>query len=319
MLQPSKRIVGRRGFTLVEMLVVVAIIGILVSLTAVAVFRLIGTQQSSNTKTELTRLETEFQKEYRSAADKIRKEPIPTPGSVMGNVYYNTVLPMAGGDRLRAQVIWTKLRLKQTFPNNFNEALNPAPMPPLSYYKNTLTVVGYTTANTTTPQPWESSACLLLALQRGEDGAGVSPETLGINSFIANYATPNGQSIQGLVDGWHNPIQFCRWPVNSTVLNPGGAAQSGDKNDPDDPSGLLVSTTWQTAPGNPNGYTQFQTYCHPVPMHTAGQEATTYRIYPLIASPGPDGQLGLNPITFQTTNAAQAADNLYPTLAPPPQ
>ena len=50
--RPSRR---RPGFTLIELLVVVAIIAVLVSLTAVGVFRLIGTQQTSNTTSELTR------------------------------------------------------------------------------------------------------------------------------------------------------------------------------------------------------------------------------------------------------------------------
>ena len=311
-----RRTSRRRAFTLVEMLVVIAIIGILVSLAGVAVFRLIGTQQTSNTRSELTRLETEFQKQYRAAADNYRKEPIPTPGSAMGNVYYNTVLPMAGNDRLRAQVIWTKLRLKQTFPNNFNEALNPAPMPSLPYYQNTLSLLGYTAANTTSPQPWESSACLLLALERSTDGNGVSPETLGVNSFISNFATPSGQTIQGLVDGWHTPLAFCRWPVNSVVLNPSGP-QPGDKNDPDDPSGLLVSTSWQNTP-YPNmpsitDLAAFMQFCHPVPQHTAGQEATTFRIYPLIVSAGPDNKLGLDKdvnaltYTFATLPAPQGA------------
>ena len=82
------------------------------------------------------------------------------------------MLPIAGNDRLRAKVIWTKLRLKQAFPNNFNEALNPAPLKPLPYYVNALGALGFTAANTgaANPQNFESSACLLLALQHSEDG-----------------------------------------------------------------------------------------------------------------------------------------------------
>ena len=62
-------------------------------------------------------------------ADPAVKQPL-------GNVYYTIVLPMADGDPNTARVIWVKLRLKQTFPNNFFEALNPAPMPPLGLYQN---------------------------------------------------------------------------------------------------------------------------------------------------------------------------------------
>ena len=349
----------RPSFTLVEMLVVIAIIAVLVSLTAAAVFRLIFTQQSANTKSELSRLEGELVKQYRAAADKFRdpkREPLPPPpGSPLAGAYNYVLTSMANNDPNVARVIWVKLRLKQTFPNNINEALNPAPMPPLSTYSNQLSLLGYTTNNTTAPQPWESSACLLMALQRGEDGGGVTPEVLGPSSFIHNFPAPTG-TIPALVDGWGNPLRFCRWPVGSPVLNPNGQPQAGDNNDPTDPSGLLVSPTWQQT----NGYSLFQQYCHPVPQHAAGTQATTYRIYPLIASAGPDGVLGLdkepfaagipavlspaqiimaqqqalnglatgNPPTLSLspplsyyfsplpTGGSYAADDLYPTLAP---
>ena len=49
---------------------------------------------------------------------------------------------MAGNDPNRARVIWVKLRLKQTFPDTFNEALNPVPMPPLPYYQSVLGAAG---------------------------------------------------------------------------------------------------------------------------------------------------------------------------------
>ena len=313
----------RRGFTLVELLVVILIISVLVSLTAVGVFRLMGAQQNANTKSELTRVEDEFLKIYRAEVDKISKETGPQT---------NFVLTQAGGDAGRAKVIYIKLRLAQTFPQTFAEAISPpAPLQADPYYhsvQNTgvLDLAGYNATNTTTPQPWESSALLLLALQRGVDGNGVKPEDLGVSSFVHNYPTPNGGTIQGLVDGWGNPLRFCRWPVYSTQLNPGGQPQAGDNNDPVDPSGLLESTSWQQTAG----YTWFVQTCHPVPQHPAGQAATSYRVYPLIVSAGPDGKLGLDkepppptppPLSYYfatlpaNQGGAAAADNLYPTLA----
>ncbi len=350
----NRNVRRRRGFTLVELLVVIAIISILVSLTAVTVFQLIGNQQGNNTKSELSRLETELQKEYRAAADKFQKEPIPPPNpsdpNNIGNVYYTVIAPPPPAvgmatvngqvDQNVARVIWVKFRLKQTFPNNFYEALNPTPMPPLGLYQNQLSLLGYTAANTVSPQQWESSACLVMALGRAEDGAGVKPETLGLNSFIHSFPTPSGGTIPALVDGWGQPLAFCRWPCYSPVLNPNSQPLSGDKNDPVDPSGLLVSTTWQST----GGYATFQTYCHPVPAHAAGTEAMTYRLFPLIASEGPDKVLGLDkeplalplakpptlgpaPVTYYfgplpanqnlpAPNPTYSFDDLYPTLAP---
>jgi prepilin-type N-terminal cleavage/methylation domain-containing protein len=318
MTQARKRADRRRpGFTLIEMLVVVAIISVLVSLTAVAVFRLIGTQQTANTNSELSKLQDELNQRFRAFEDKVSKEAIPS-GGVYYSVVYNpqTGAGMAGGDAnaaQRAQVIWRKLRLKQVFPQTFNEALNPAPMPPLPYYQNTLTTWGYTTANTTTPQPWESSVLLLLALQRGEDGNSLKVEDLGVASFIGSFGpSPNGQMMPGLLDGWRHALVFSRWPVNSTVLNPGGLPQAKNNNDASDPTGLLQSTTWQGT----GGYALFQQYCHAVPPHAANTEATSYRIFPMVASAGPDGKLGLNPFTFAVTAPNDAADNLYPNLFP---
>ncbi len=87
MTRTTKRSARRAGFTMVEMLVVVTIIAILLSLTTAAVLQVIGNQQTVNTQTELTRLEGDLVRAYRSAADKFRKEPIPTSGA-MNTAYY---------------------------------------------------------------------------------------------------------------------------------------------------------------------------------------------------------------------------------------
>ena len=307
----------RPGFTLIELLVVIAIIGILILLTASAVFRLIGTQQGANTKSELSRLEGELQKQYRAATDRFAGEPIPDTGPYVNAAAVVKSMATVNGIYKRdlAQVIWVKLRLKQTFPNTFNEALNPYPMPANTNYANQLGLLGYNTANTTNPQPWESSACLLMALGRSEDGGGVRPEDIGVNSFIHDFGpTPSGGTVKGLIDGWGQPLAFCRWPVNSVVLNPpNGQPLSKANNDAVDPSGCLESQAWQSS----GGYTLFLQYCHAVGQPPQGnQDATSYRVFPLIASPGPDKVLGLNPITF-ARQAATADDDLYPTLASP--
>jgi prepilin-type N-terminal cleavage/methylation domain-containing protein len=349
----TKRSARRAGFTMVEMLVVITIIAILISLTAAGALKLIGTQQTFNTKTELTRLDAELQRAYRSAADKFRKEPIPTSGP-MNAAYYTSgtgVLARAGGDPARAQVIWTKLRLKQTFPNSFAEAWNPTPLPGLSYYKTKLAALGYTDAYFvahTVPFQWESSVCLLWALQRGEGGTAIKESDFGTGSLkdfgqilVPNPAnpssggTPNLQPVKGLIDDWGTPLYFCRWPAYSYVSNPNGipnsrvtAPQVGDKNDSDDPSGLLEATNWQMsgpASFSVNANT-FMTWCHPLVMHPSG-EAQTYRIFPLIVSAGPDKKLGLDTSTppppptgagyFAMSVIPDEKDNLYPALASP--
>ena len=80
--------------------------------------------------------------------------------------------------------------------------------------------------------PWESSVCLLWALQRGEDGQALKESDIGTGSLkdfgqIAPNAnnpssgqTPSGQSVKGLVDGWGTPLFFSRWAVNSYGSTP---------------------------------------------------------------------------------------------------
>jgi prepilin-type N-terminal cleavage/methylation domain-containing protein len=308
----------RKAFTLVELLVVIAIIAVLVSLTAAAIFRTLGVQQTANSKTALTRMQSRLDEQWSAAAARFYKETLPPADATLKGVYYNVVVPMAGGDPQRARVIWVKLRLKQEFPNTFNEALNPAPMPPLTNYVSYLNQLGYTTANTsaTAPQAFESSACLLMALTRGEGGNTTKAEDLGVNGGnLKDYpAAAPGQTVKAVTDGWGNPLAFCRWPTGSPQLNPTGP-QPGAANDPGDGTGLLTKATWLNTPGQGD---LFQQYAHALaqPDPNTG-EPRTYRLGPLVAGPGADGKLGLDPLTF-TPLSADANDDLYPTLSAHP-
>src|SRR5436309_1340305 len=109
---------ARRGFSLVELLVVVVIVGLVLSITAAATMRVLGRQKSSNTETLISMVYRTFSEQWRAVVEQAKKETVPSP-----------VADLAGGDARRAQVIWIKLRLRQQFPMSFAEILNPATAP----------------------------------------------------------------------------------------------------------------------------------------------------------------------------------------------
>jgi prepilin-type N-terminal cleavage/methylation domain-containing protein len=197
------------GFTLIEMLVVLAIAGILVSLTAAAAFQVMVYQRVSNTETLIRSLDKALQQQWKAVILRANTENIPA-----------SVMTLAGGDQRRARVIWIKLRLKQEFPMNFHEALQPnqaaggvaiipgADLPALPAYKAAyhnayqaaLANAGLSTAladrvadppqnpeSGNVPSPpatqgaplvGESCALLLMALQQGREGALFSTDSL---------------------------------------------------------------------------------------------------------------------------------------------
>jgi prepilin-type N-terminal cleavage/methylation domain-containing protein len=288
----------RPSFTLIELLVVIAIIATLLALSAGAYFRFIGTQQDRNSKTQVDKIHALLQKQWAAVIREGDKETIP-----------DGVLALAGNDPHRARVIYTKLKLRQAFPMSFNEALDPNGLSPLLNYQKYLSSSGitYDPKNTTnaSTQPYESAACLLMALQR-KIGGGVEAEDLG-STATKEFTLANGKPIKALVDGYGNPLAFCRWPTGSTQLNPNGAFD-GANNDPGDPEGTLTVATWLN---NTTLRNQFQTLCHAVP-NRKNSLPQSFKLVPIVASPGSDGKLGLDLKTF-ARQSADADDNVYST------
>src|SRR5205823_13346932 len=102
---------ARRGFTLVELIVVLAIMLILVSLSVSAVMKMIAYQQNRNTEQSIVKLDQAFQKQWRAVIDTAKTEQ-PNP---IAQFFSN-------GDDRRARVLHVLMSLRREFPTTFAEA-----------------------------------------------------------------------------------------------------------------------------------------------------------------------------------------------------
>lgn len=304
---------ARRAFTLVEMLVVMGIIAALVALSASAVLKFIVSQQVTNTQATMDKTQSVLNRAWSKVKDEANKAPmteiVPGVGQtvqqwIWTNLASNATYPNDPNVQDRIRVLYVKLRLRQAFPLNFTEALNPFPLPPLPAYYTYLTKLGITG---TLGANYEASACLLMALQRGVSGKGIDPSDLTTGGQTGAAATPNGGSIPYLTDAWGMPIYFTRvpagiWQVNGNPFNinpyrnpnpmtppPPTLGQPGN-NDPLDPQGYLQAAGWATNPANGQTTPQANTFELLTQQALAGLNRS-FMLAPMLCSSGPDKTL----------------------------
>jgi prepilin-type N-terminal cleavage/methylation domain-containing protein len=184
----------RRGaFTLIELLIVVGIVALLSTLGTGAYFRVMLTQQQNTTKATLSKAHSVLHKQWSALSDLARNEVI-DPG--FASAYEPDI----------ARANWMYARQQATFPRSFAEAFNPTDpngnaFPMHESYRTYLNNYGITSGSSPAAAH-ESSACLLMAMQFGVSGTGISPTDLGTNSI----ATISG--IPVIVDSWGQPLTF---------------------------------------------------------------------------------------------------------------
>ena len=110
---------SRPGFTLLELIVVIAIIAVLAALVAGATMRYIAVQQKTNTEANISKLYEALKDQWDTVIRQANLEPISPQARAIANF-----VPGSGSD-VQARVIHIKLRLKQEFPMNYTEILNP--------------------------------------------------------------------------------------------------------------------------------------------------------------------------------------------------
>lgn len=182
----------RRGFTLVELLVVITILAVLVSLVVAGAFQVVGTQRQNNTEATMRTVMKVLNQHWEHVIAEAKKENMPS-----------AFLALYPGNLDTARKDWINLRLVEAFPKNGKEIddvkkgllnykyLNPKKYNPLYYSKAGISAT--------------SSVYLLLALSVSRGGTSLDPDSLG----SAQVMDPTTK-LAKLVDGWGNDVVYDR-------------------------------------------------------------------------------------------------------------
>jgi prepilin-type N-terminal cleavage/methylation domain-containing protein len=327
----------RPAFTLVELMVVVALIGILAALVAAAVTRAIPAQQQRNTEMTLRKIDAMLKSHWRAVVEDAKEEFDRKSNPALVN-WLNNNLSFLGNDMARAKVIWVKMRCVQQFPMNYGELFFPTGVPltlcangpvadanhPIvadsAYWRlltqrtgiNPFPLNGQPPKPSVIPpaSPAQAGACLLLALT-AKAHKNVKHDEDYFSS--GEKADTDGDGQLELVDAWGKPLLFYRWPAGNPdvqALRPTtGIAQQFP--DPLDPTGKLFASFWNN---NTNAATVIaveQLIKHPI-HQGSGQAWTPYPYYliPTAVSAGMDGQLSLDQYMTPGTTGYDT-DNIY--------
>ncbi len=305
----------RRGFTLVELLVTVTVIGIIVAMAMGALMTAQETAREQRTRAVISKLHTQLMSRWETY--QTRRLPMPQfSGQAPGQYAI---------ERLKAQRELMRLELPErwsdvTDPNNPGDPViisTLTEMPALSeaylrrYNSNTL--------NGQPIQPsveFEDAECLYMIVSMGSDDSMSGPR---INP--SDIADTDQDGMPEFVDGWRRPIRFLRWapgflpgpPYNwqsspqglpPGMTGTGDAAltdlQTGnwvDDHDPFDPMRL-------DSPGSTV-----------LPAVLANDPWRGYRLMPLIFSAGSDGIQGIaravQNVTFDYSATTPLANDPY--------
>ncbi|MDB5387728.1 MAG: hypothetical protein JWM11_3374 [Planctomycetaceae bacterium] len=190
----------RPGFTMVELLIVVAIIALLMSILGVAVMSMIGTAKVSATRATIVKVQGLLQ----SRIDAVTRNKIDRP--------YVTSFAASNfnGNLARAEAVLNKMRFRASFPQTWSEV-------PVTLI--TSLPPGSPMIPTSPAGPQESAEVLYFLLTKANI-LGYPPEGEDVFS-TSEVKDTNNNGWPEIIDAWGQPLRFYRWPtrmIRGTVL-----------------------------------------------------------------------------------------------------
>lgn len=110
---------SRPAFTLLELLVSVALISALMAIGAAAVMRVREAQRNKVNEQNLIKMQTTLDQQWKAVADRVRMDR-------KGGKIHPEVVKLCEGDMDRAEALWMYIQMRKEFPQTFMEARGDA-------------------------------------------------------------------------------------------------------------------------------------------------------------------------------------------------
>jgi prepilin-type N-terminal cleavage/methylation domain-containing protein len=197
----------RTGFTIVEILIVIALIGLLTALTVAGVSKFRTIQMARNTDATITKLQLSLDNQWKAVIDQClqdrRQGKIPPQ-----------IVNYCNGDIEAAQSLWMYLCLRREFPQNWTEAQSDVIIPNVYSLPRRQTFAKATGgASSDSLSPGAPALLFMNLLEKGNRGMSVSDE-------VTQQAQATDGNFQSFMDAYGTPLTFRRFFGPNVTVSP---------------------------------------------------------------------------------------------------